>query len=173
MSAERGMGGTRRSGARMTRVATSPGLWRSESRDDDRSTMQREESVSTEASLPSGRESDVHCCAHVAAQRQPWAGWQELELQWDRASLLCQLKDGLPEEMEVISIGCLKEDVDDGEQDEVAATLLENFNYVPAFLPQDLRTRFYHGFCKQMLWPLFHYLVPLNPVHGGHFNCLN
>ncbi len=93
--------------------------------------------------------------------------------EWDRASLLWQVKDGLPEEMEVIYIGCLKEDVDDGEQDEVAATLLENFNYVPAFLPQDLRTRFYHGFCKQMLWPLFHYLVPLNPVHGGRFNRLH
>jgi trehalose 6-phosphate synthase/phosphatase len=75
--------------------------------------------------------------------------------------------------MEVIYISCLKEDVDEGEQDEVAATLLENFKCVPAFLPQDLRTRFYHGFCKQMLWPLFHYLVPLNPVHGGRFNRLH
>jgi hypothetical protein len=80
ISAEPGMGGIRRSGARMTRVATSPGLCHSESRDDDRSTTQREESVSTEASLPSGRESDAHCCAHVAAQRQPWARLQELEL---------------------------------------------------------------------------------------------
>jgi trehalose 6-phosphate synthase/phosphatase len=24
-----------------------------------------------------------------------------------------------------------------------------------------------------MLWPLFHYLVPLNPVHGGRFNRLH
>jgi trehalose-6-phosphate synthase len=90
--------------------------------------------------------------------------------EWDRDSLLWQLKDGLPEEMEVIYIGCLKVEVDGSDQDEVAATLLENFNCVPAFLPTDLRNRFYHGFCKQMLWPLFHYLLPLSAAHGGRFN---
>jgi trehalose 6-phosphate synthase/phosphatase len=81
-----------------------------------------------------------------------------------------QLKAGLPREMEVIYIGCLKVDVGTAEQDEVAATLLENFNCVPAFLPLDVRTRYYHGFCKQTLWPLFHYMMPLSPEHGGRFN---
>ena len=89
---------------------------------------------------------------------------------WDEDSPALQLKAGLPKDMEVIYIGCLKVEVDDSEQDEVAATLLENFNCVPAFLPLDVRTRFYHGFCKQMLWPLFHYMLPLSPEHGGRFN---
>jgi trehalose 6-phosphate synthase/phosphatase len=89
---------------------------------------------------------------------------------WDEDSLLLQLKAGLPREMEVIYIGCLKVDVGTAEQDEVAATLLENFNCVPAFLPLDVRTRYYHGFCKQTLWPLFHYMMPLSPEHGGRFN---
>lgn len=89
---------------------------------------------------------------------------------WDEDSLALQLKAGLPKDMEVIYIGCLKVEVEDSEQDEVAATLLENFNCVPAFLPLDVRTRFYHGFCKQMLWPLFHYMLPLSPEHGGRFN---
>jgi trehalose 6-phosphate synthase/phosphatase len=89
---------------------------------------------------------------------------------WDEDSLALQLKAGLPKDMEVIYIGCLKVEVDVSEQDEVAATLLENFNCVPAFLPLDVRTRFYHGFCKQMLWPLFHYMLPLSPEHGGRFN---
>lgn len=89
---------------------------------------------------------------------------------WDEDSLALQLKEGLPKDMEVIYIGCLKVEVEDSEQDEVAATLLENFNCVPAFIPLDVRTRFYHGFCKQMLWPLFHYMLPLSPEHGGRFN---
>ena len=26
------------------------------------------------------------------------------------------------------------------------------------------------GFCKQQLWPLFHYLLPLSPTSTGRFN---
>ncbi|CAM6098164.1 unnamed protein product [Calypogeia fissa] len=89
---------------------------------------------------------------------------------FDEDSLVLQLKSGLPEDMEVIYIGTLKVDVDVSEQDEVAAKLLENFNCVPAFLSARLTADFYHGFCKQQLWPLFHYMLPLTPNHGGRFN---
>lgn len=162
------VGSMRRSGGRIPRVATVSGIC-SESRDDDRST-QHEESVSTEASVLS-EENRMLIVAHMlplnAKLGPDGSSWI---FEWDRDSLLWQLKDGLPEEMEVIYVGCLKVEVDGSEQDEVAATLLETFNCVPAFLPQDLKTRFYHGFCKQMLWPLFHYLLPLSPEHGGRFN---
>ena len=26
------------------------------------------------------------------------------------------------------------------------------------------------GFCKQQLWPLFHYMLPLSPMSVGRFN---
>ncbi|CAM6101672.1 unnamed protein product [Calypogeia fissa] len=89
---------------------------------------------------------------------------------WDDESLLLQLKDGIAADREVIYIGCLREDVDIGEQDEVAARLLMDFNCVPAFLPPAVRNNFYVGFCKQQLWPLFHYMLPLNGGHGGRFD---
>ncbi|KAJ7542471.1 hypothetical protein O6H91_10G108100 [Diphasiastrum complanatum] len=89
---------------------------------------------------------------------------------WDEDSLILRLKDGLPPDMEVIFVGCLNVEVENGEQDEVAAKLIEDFNCTPAFLPPDLRSRFYHGFCKQQLWPLFHYTLPLSPDHGGRFD---
>lgn len=89
---------------------------------------------------------------------------------WDEDSLLLQLKDGLAEDVEVIYIGCLKEDIDPSEQDDVASTLLETFKCVPAFIPSDLFSKFYHGFCKQHLWPLFHYMLPLSPDLGGRFD---
>jgi trehalose 6-phosphate synthase/phosphatase len=101
---------------------------------------------------------------------KPRADGNSYIFDWDKDSLLYQLKDGLPAEMEVIYVGCLKVEVEENDQEEVAAFLLENFNCVPAFLSPDLRNRFYHGFCKQMLWPLFHYLLPLSPEHGGRFN---
>lgn len=89
---------------------------------------------------------------------------------WDEDSLLLQLKDGLSDDIEVVYVGCLKVEVDLSEQDDVAQNLLENFKCVPTFLPSDLQSKFYHGFCKQQLWPLFHYMLPLSPDHGGRFD---
>lgn len=94
----------------------------------------------------------------------------EWSFSWDEDSLLLQLKDGLGEDVEVIYVGCLKEEIDPNEQDDVAQRLLENFKCVPAFLPPDLFSKFYHGFCKQHLWPLFHYMLPLSPDLGGRFD---
>ena len=67
-------------------------------------------------------------------------------------------------------MGCLNVHIEHSEQEEVYSTLLENFRCVPAFLPHDLRDKFYLGFCKQQLWPLFHYMLPLVPGHGGRFD---
>ncbi|XP_073280129.1 alpha,alpha-trehalose-phosphate synthase [UDP-forming] 6-like [Primulina huaijiensis] len=90
---------------------------------------------------------------------------------WDENSLLLQLKDGLgDDEVEFIYVGCLKEDIHPNDQDEVSQILLETFKCIPTFLPHDLFTRYYHGFCKQQLWPLFHYMLPLSPDLGGRFN---
>ncbi|KAG2708277.1 hypothetical protein I3843_05G167300 [Carya illinoinensis] len=90
---------------------------------------------------------------------------------WDENSLLLQLKDGIgDDDIEVIYVGCLKEDIHPNEQDEVSQILLESFKCVPTFVPPDLFSRYYHGFCKQQLWPLFHYMLPLSPDLGGRFN---
>ncbi|GMH01299.1 hypothetical protein Nepgr_003138 [Nepenthes gracilis] len=90
----------------------------------------------------------------------------------DEDSHLLHVKDGFPPETEVIYVGSLKVDVDAIEQDEVAQKLLEEFNCVPTFIPPDLQKKFYHGFCKQYLWPLFHYMLPMSPDHGTRFNRL-
>ncbi|XWS18539.1 hypothetical protein CRYUN_Cryun32bG0053500 [Craigia yunnanensis] len=104
----------------------------------------------------------------VKAKRRPDnKGWS---FSWDDDSLLLQLKDGLPEEMVVLYVGSLKVDVDPNEQEDVSQLLLDRFNCVPAFLPPDILTKFYHGFCKQHLWPLFHYMLPFSANHGGRFD---
>ncbi|XVF84929.1 hypothetical protein PTKIN_Ptkin17bG0078500 [Pterospermum kingtungense] len=88
----------------------------------------------------------------------------------DEDSLLIQLKDGFSPEMEVIYVGSLKVDIDASDQEEVAQKLLEDFNCVPTFIPHDLQKKFYLGFCKQQLWPLFHYMLPMCPDHGDRFD---
>ncbi|KAG7023140.1 putative alpha,alpha-trehalose-phosphate synthase [UDP-forming] 9, partial [Cucurbita argyrosperma subsp. argyrosperma] len=89
---------------------------------------------------------------------------------FDEDSLLLQLKDGFSPDVDVIYVGSLKVDVDVREQDEISQKLLEEFNCAPTFIPTHLQKQFYHGFCKQHLWPLFHYMMPISPYHGSRFD---
>ena len=92
---------------------------------------------------------------------------------FDEDSLLLRSKDGFSSETDVVYVGSLKVDVDTSEQDEVAERLLAEFNCVPTFLPPELHKKYYHGFCKQYLWPLFHYMLPMSPEHCNRFDrCL-
>nr|QTM07293.1 TPS5 [Paeonia ostii] len=131
--------------------------------DDDNSSSGAPSSVSQERMIIVGNQLPVR--AHRRSE-----GNGEWYFSWDEDSLLLQLKDGLGEDMEVIYIGCLREEIDPSEQDEVSQTLLETFKCVPAFIPPELFSKFYHGFCKQQLWPLFHYMLPLSPDLGGRFD---
>jgi len=89
---------------------------------------------------------------------------------WDEDSILLQLKDGFSTDTEVIYVGSLKVEIDASEQDEIAQRLLDDFNCVATFLPHDLQKKFYLGFCKQQLWPLFHYMLPICSDHGDRFD---
>ncbi|XP_023736294.1 probable alpha,alpha-trehalose-phosphate synthase [UDP-forming] 10 [Lactuca sativa] len=94
----------------------------------------------------------------------------KLTFSFDEDSLYYQLKDGFTPETEIIYVGSLKVEVDISEQEEVAQKLLDEFNCVPTFLPHDLNKKFYSGFCKQQLWPLFHYMLPICPDHADRFD---
>ncbi|XP_061338608.1 probable alpha,alpha-trehalose-phosphate synthase [UDP-forming] 9 isoform X2 [Gastrolobium bilobum] len=89
---------------------------------------------------------------------------------YDEDSILLQLKDGLPLDTGVVYVGSLKVDVDATEQDKVSVELLEEFNCLPTFIPSDLQKQFYNGFCKQHLWPLFHYMLPMYPHYCNRFD---
>ncbi|XP_077237783.1 putative alpha,alpha-trehalose-phosphate synthase [UDP-forming] 9 [Tasmannia lanceolata] len=104
----------------------------------------------------------------LLAQRNTVSGGWCFSL--DEDSLRLQLKDGFSSDTEVIYVGCLKVDIDASDQEEVAQKLLEDYNCVPTFLPPELQKKFYHGFCKQQLWPLFHYMLPICPDHGDRFD---
>ncbi|TYI78882.1 hypothetical protein E1A91_D06G245500v1 [Gossypium mustelinum] len=148
---------------RLTRVMTVPGVV-SELDDDQANSVNSD----VHSSVNQDRIIIVANQLPVKAKRGPDnKGWS---FNWDDYSLLLQLKDGLPEEMEVLYVGSLKIDVDINEQDEVSSVLLEKFKCVPAFLPPEIFNKFYHGFCKQHLWSLFHYMLPYSANHGGRFD---
>ncbi|XP_057967645.1 probable alpha,alpha-trehalose-phosphate synthase [UDP-forming] 11 [Malania oleifera] len=89
---------------------------------------------------------------------------------WDMDALVLQLKDGFPPEVEVLYVGSLKAEIEPAEQEEVAQFLLKKFGCVPTFLSNEILNKFYHGFCKHYLWPLFHYMLPVSPSNGAQFN---
>ncbi|CAI0432039.1 unnamed protein product [Linum tenue] len=131
------------------------------------------ESVCSDPSSSSAQRDRIIIVANqlpIRAQRKS-DGSKSWIFTWDDNSLLLQLKDGLgDDDLDVIYVGCLNSEVHPSEQDEVSQILLETFKCVPTFLPNDLFSRYYHGFCKQQLWPLFHYMLPLSPDLGGRFN---
>ncbi|KAF7838078.1 putative alpha,alpha-trehalose-phosphate synthase [UDP-forming] 11 [Senna tora] len=104
----------------------------------------------------------------VRASRVAETGKWDFEL--DSDSLVLQLRDGLPCDVEVLYVGSLKAEIDASEQDQVAQLLLDKFRCVPTFLPPEIHNKFYHGFCKHYLWPLFHYMMPMSPSHGARFD---
>ncbi|GAB4845638.1 Probable alpha,alpha-trehalose-phosphate synthase [UDP-forming] 9 [Ancistrocladus abbreviatus] len=111
----------------------------------------------------------------IVANFLPLNAYKDLETsKWcfslDEDSLYLHVKDGFTPKTEVVYVGSLKVDVDVNEQEEVAQRLLDEFNCVATFLPPDLQKKFYHGFCKQYLWPLFHYMLPMSPDHGTRFD---
>ncbi|XP_019449091.1 PREDICTED: probable alpha,alpha-trehalose-phosphate synthase [UDP-forming] 7 isoform X2 [Lupinus angustifolius] len=101
-----------------------------------------------------------------AKRREDNKGWS---FSWNEDSLLLQLKDGLPDEMEVLYVGSLRVDIDPAEQDDVSQYLLDKFKCVPTFLPSDVLEKFYDGFCKKQLWPLFHYMLPFTTNESHRF----
>nr|XP_016507480.1 PREDICTED: alpha,alpha-trehalose-phosphate synthase [UDP-forming] 5-like isoform X1 [Nicotiana tabacum]XP_016507481.1 PREDICTED: alpha,alpha-trehalose-phosphate synthase [UDP-forming] 5-like isoform X1 [Nicotiana tabacum] len=152
-----------RGGRKLSRVATVAGVL-SELDDENRSNASdAPSSISQERMIIVGNQLPLRAYRRTDGEE----GWN---FSWDEDSLLLQLKDGLGEDVEVIYVGCLKEEIDPSEQDDVALTLLETFKCVPAFIPPELFSKFYHGFCKQHLWPLFHYMLPLSPDLGGRFD---
>jgi hypothetical protein len=58
----------------------------------------------------------------------------------------------------------------DGTGQEVFSTCLSQFNCAPVFLPLSIKDRFYKGMCKQIMWPMFHYVLPMSPTSNARFD---
>ncbi|KAK8968935.1 Alpha,alpha-trehalose-phosphate synthase [UDP-forming] 6 [Platanthera guangdongensis] len=155
-----------RSGILTPRLLPPSNLWDSDS-DPFSSSSSSSSSASTS---PRRRPRTIIVANHLplrARRRPEGSGWL---FSLDHDSLLLQLRDSLPSS-EVIFVGCLREEIiPPSDHDEVSQVLLDSFHCLPLFLPGDLRSRFYLGFCKRHLWPLFHYLLPLSPDLASRFD---
>ncbi|PWZ11895.1 putative alpha,alpha-trehalose-phosphate synthase [UDP-forming] 7 [Zea mays] len=108
----------------MSRVMTVPGTL-SELDGEDESEPAATSSVASDApsSVAADRLIVVSNQLPIVARRRPdGRGWSFV---WDDDSLLLQLRDGIPEDMEVLFVGSLRADVPVAEQDEVSQALLD------------------------------------------------
>lgn len=88
-------------------------------------------------------------------------------VEWDDArSFLGNLRVLKKHGMQLRWVGSPGVDVAKEEQDQLEEALLEH-NCVPVFLPAELQDRFFNGFCKEVLWPLLHYVMPHNNLSFG------
>ncbi|KAK9853916.1 hypothetical protein WJX84_012449 [Apatococcus fuscideae] len=90
--------------------------------------------------------------------------------EWDEDALISQAQEGLGKDLELLYVGCLPVDIPIGEQEAVSSELLTKFHCSVVFLDEDLKQKYYRGFCKQQLWPLFHYSLPFSPSSLGRFD---
>lgn len=98
------------------------------------------------------------------------------EFEWDEDNLLFQAKNGISvcscdaDEFQVMYVGQLGVDIAPEYQDEVFSRLMSRFNCCPVFLDLKIKDRYYKGMCKQIIWPLFHYVLPMSPNSEARFD---
>ncbi|KAK1420389.1 hypothetical protein QVD17_21945 [Tagetes erecta] len=102
----------------------------------------------------------------IATRKTNENGGYFWDFTWDESSIYMHVKDGLPETLEIFYVGTLRADVDPTEHDDVSKMLLDGFNCVTVFVPPTKWSQYYHRFCKQYLWPIFHYKLPDFDIHG-------
>ena len=67
---------------------------------------------------------------------------------------------GLRQNVSFMWVGWLGVEIPKHDQEEVAKTLLKEYNCIPVFLEKKVAYKYYNEFSNNVLWPIFHY-VPL------------
>jgi len=76
-------------------------------------------------------------------------------IEWDDERGIDSAGMGLP--TKITYVGCIELDVPDlGEQERLERLLLQQYNSVVLFLDADLKSRYYHRFCRLYLAPIMH-----------------
>ncbi|GFZ06718.1 trehalose phosphatase/synthase 11 [Actinidia rufa] len=156
---------------RIPRVMTVPGII-SDFENDGEAEYDAVSSANQERRIIVANQLPVRAHRDAAAKR--WC------FDWDKDALALQLKDGFPNDVEVVFVGCLKAEIDVSEQDAVAQSLVENFRCFPVFLPVETQIKFLSrvliklGFFLHNLFPsseIYRTLPVRDEILRGLLNC--
>jgi trehalose 6-phosphate synthase/phosphatase len=93
-------------------------------------------------------------------------GRQDWGITWDDSRSVISSLRVLRADMDVRYIGCPPIECSRDERESLEEAL-ERENCVPVFVQHELRRQWFDGFCKLVLWPLFHYVMPQTKTDFG------
>mgnify|MGYP003318597115 CR=1 FL=1 len=89
------------------------------------------------------------------------------EIEADGDSIYDQMREGVLNDGDfkhVVNVGVLPSNVceiESEEEDALMRDLQKRFNCVPVMLNPEMQERHYKGFCKEYLWNMMHYVLPM------------
>ncbi|GMF23637.1 unnamed protein product [Phytophthora lilii] len=96
-----------------------------------------------------------------------WLVSEDAQSQWraefpEHASLngAMEIFQSLHESYDCVWIGSVHGEIEPSEQNTLKEQLLQDRNYYPVFLDEKRERLYYQGFCKTVMWPLFHSCPP-------------
>ncbi|KAG7385984.1 hypothetical protein PHYPSEUDO_000839 [Phytophthora pseudosyringae] len=96
-----------------------------------------------------------------------WLVSEDAQSQWraefpEHASLngAMEIFQSLHESYDCVWIGSVHGEIEPSEQNTLKEQLLQDRNYYPVFLDAKRERLYYEGFCKTVMWPLFHSCPP-------------
>jgi trehalose 6-phosphate synthase/phosphatase len=88
------------------------------------------------------------------------------EIEWAE-SLLARSKGSISTSIKTMWIGTISiRDLTPNEK-AVVTMLLRNMDCIPVFLDDEVAAAAYHGFCKKVMWPVFHNVDQLDQIHAA------
>jgi trehalose-6-phosphate synthase len=95
------------------------------------------------------------------------------DIQWkNERDVIRNFHDVSNEKTRIKFVGYPGLSVSMGDKDDLEMELM-NFDCYPVWIEDDFYDRFFNGFCKGILWPLFHYFTPsLRPGFGKRWDIL-
>jgi trehalose 6-phosphate synthase/phosphatase len=84
-------------------------------------------------------------------------------------SLIAKSEGSISHTLKTIWIGTVSISLNEltGEEKDYLVSLLQQMNCIPVFLDQDVAADAYHGFCKTVMWPVFHNVDQLDHIHAA------
>ena len=89
------------------------------------------------------------------------------DIEADGDSVFDQMREGILDDgdfKQVINVGMLPSnasEINSVEEEALTVDLLQRFFCVPVMMDLEVRERHYKGFCKEYLWNMMHYVLPI------------
>jgi trehalose 6-phosphate synthase/phosphatase len=89
------------------------------------------------------------------------------DIEADGDSVFDQMREGILDDgdfKQVINVGMLPSnasEINSAEEEALTVDLLQRFFCVPVMMDLEVRERHYKGFCKEYLWNMMHYVLPM------------